>query len=285
MTVDENRGSESRTFEADVGKLLNLIVHSVYSDRDVFIRELISNAADACEKLRYEAIASPALLGADPALRTTITIDAEKRPYRWGQRHRDEPRRVGPGARNDRAFRDQGVHGANGSRPGWRRGDAHRPVWRFSFTWGYPSDGGGRRSRRRGRSQSPDALLEASKAEAADVLHADGYIFATPENLAAMAGIMKDFFDRTYYAALERIRGRPYAIMVCAGSDGQSAVRQIERIATGWRLRLIADPIIICTHAQTPEAIFAPKLISPQDLSRCEELGAALAAGLTLGIF
>ncbi len=128
-------------------------------------------------------------------------------------------------------------------------------------------------------------LLEASKAESADVLQADGYIFATPENLAAMAGIMKDFFDRTYYPALDRINGRPYAIMVCAGSDGQSAVRQIERIATGWRLRPIADPIIVCTHAQTPEAIFAPKTIPPQDINRCEELGAALAVGLALGIF
>ena len=128
-------------------------------------------------------------------------------------------------------------------------------------------------------------LLDASKAEAADVLQADGYIFATPENLAAMAGMMKDFFDRTYYAALDRIRGRPYAIMVCAGSDGQNAVRQIERIATGWRLRPIADPIIVCTHAQTPEAIFAAKTIPPQDIGRCEELGAALAAGLALGIF
>ena len=128
-------------------------------------------------------------------------------------------------------------------------------------------------------------LLEASKAEFADVLQADGYIFATPENLAAMAGIMKDFFDRTYYPALDRINGRPYAIMVCAGSDGQSAVRQIERIATGWRLRPIADPIIVCTHAQTPEAIFAPKTIPPQDINRCEELGAALAVGLALGIF
>jgi multimeric flavodoxin WrbA len=128
-------------------------------------------------------------------------------------------------------------------------------------------------------------LLEAPKAGAADLLHGDGYIFATPENLASMAGIMKDFFDRTYYAVLDQIGGRPYAIMVCAGSDGQSAVRQIERIATGWRLRAIADPIIICTHSQTPEAIFAPKVIAAQDLSRCEELGAALAAGLTLGIF
>ncbi|MEZ5788108.1 MAG: NAD(P)H-dependent oxidoreductase [Xanthobacteraceae bacterium] len=128
-------------------------------------------------------------------------------------------------------------------------------------------------------------LLEASNAEATDILQADGYIFATPENLAAMAGIMKDFFDRTYYAALDRINGRPYAIMVCAGSDGQNAVRQIERIATGWRLRLIADPIIVCTHAQTPDAIFAAKSIPSGDLGRCEELGAALGAGLTLGIF
>ncbi len=58
--------------------MLNLIVHSVYSEKDVFIRELISNAADACEKLRYEAIANPALLGNDPALRITIIIDADK---------------------------------------------------------------------------------------------------------------------------------------------------------------------------------------------------------------
>jgi molecular chaperone HtpG len=77
MTVDEIR-HESRAFEADVAKLLNLIVHSVYSEKDVFTRELISNAADACEKLRYEAIANPALLGNDPALRITIIIDADK---------------------------------------------------------------------------------------------------------------------------------------------------------------------------------------------------------------
>ena len=79
MTVVDETQQESRAFEADVAKLLNLIVHSVYSDRDVFIRELISNAADACEKLRYEAIANPALLGEDPALRITITIGDEQR--------------------------------------------------------------------------------------------------------------------------------------------------------------------------------------------------------------
>ena len=128
-------------------------------------------------------------------------------------------------------------------------------------------------------------LLPAVKAQPADVLAADGYMFAAPEMLAAVSGVMKDFFDRTYYPALERINGRPYAILICAGSDGQNAARQIARIATGWRLRAVADPMIVCTHAQTPEAIFAPKVIGSDDLSRCEELGAALAAGLAMGIF
>ena len=97
---------------------------------------------------------------------------------------------------------------------------------------------------------------------------------------------MKDFFDRSYYAALDRINGRPYATLICAGSDGENAARQIARIATGWRLRAIADPLIVCTHAQTPEAILAPKqIVLPRDLDRCGEIGATLAAGLAAGIF
>ena len=79
MTVIDETRHESRAFEADVAKLLNLIVHSVYSDKEVFVRELISNAADACEKLRYEAIASPDLLGDDPTLRITLLIDADNK--------------------------------------------------------------------------------------------------------------------------------------------------------------------------------------------------------------
>jgi molecular chaperone HtpG len=70
---------ETHAFEADVAKLLHLMVHSVYSDKNVFLRELISNAADACEKLRYEGIAAPALLGEDAALRIMVTLDAEQR--------------------------------------------------------------------------------------------------------------------------------------------------------------------------------------------------------------
>jgi multimeric flavodoxin WrbA len=129
------------------------------------------------------------------------------------------------------------------------------------------------------------SLLRAADAGAADVLSAGGFIFATPENLAAVSGQMKDFFDRTYYAALDRINGRPYATMICAGSDGRNAAQQIERIATGWRLTPIADPIIVCTHAQTPEEILAPKQIPERELKSCEELGASLASGMALGIF
>ena len=79
MTVVDETQQESRAFEADVAKLLHLMVHSVYSDKDVFLRELISNAADACERLRYEAIADPGLLGDDPTCRITLTVDADKR--------------------------------------------------------------------------------------------------------------------------------------------------------------------------------------------------------------
>jgi flavodoxin len=128
-------------------------------------------------------------------------------------------------------------------------------------------------------------LLHAPVAGPADVLAADGYLFATPENLASMSGLLKDFFDRTYYAALDRVNGRPYASLICAGSDGSGAARQIERIATGWRMKRVAEPLIVCTHAQTPEAILQAKIIDPADLARCIELGAAMAGGLALGVF
>jgi molecular chaperone HtpG len=84
MTMAEEKESGSRPsqalpFQADVAKLLQLMVHSVYADKSVFLRELISNAADACERLRYDAIADPALLGDDPKPRITVAIDADQR--------------------------------------------------------------------------------------------------------------------------------------------------------------------------------------------------------------
>lgn len=100
-----------------------------------------------------------------------------------------------------------------------------------------------------------------------------------------MSGVMKAFFDRAYYPLLGKIEGRPYAMMICAGSDGENAARQMARIVQGWRMKPVAEPLIICTHAQTPEAILAPKRLTPDDKARCQALGATLAAGLSLGIF
>jgi len=96
---------------------------------------------------------------------------------------------------------------------------------------------------------------------------------------------MKDFFDRSYYPVLGRVNGRPYGLLICAGSDGANASRQATRIATGWRLRAVAEPLIICMHAQMPEAILAPKVIVANDLEKCRTLGATLAAGLSMGLF
>ena len=128
-------------------------------------------------------------------------------------------------------------------------------------------------------------LLPATQAQVGDVLAAHGYLFACPENLASMSGQMKEFFDRCYYPVLGQANGRPYAAMICAGSDGAGALRQLERIATGWRLKQVAPGLIVCTHAQTPERILAPKTTEPPDLARCAELGAGLAAGLGAGVF
>jgi hypothetical protein len=117
------------------------------------------------------------------------------------------------------------------------------------------------------------------------VLAADALLFATPECLGSMAGPMKAFFDRCYYPALDALSGRPYAAIVCAGSDGLGTVRQIERIATGWRLVRAAEPLRVITGSQSTEAILAPKAIGPTDLERAATLGGTLAAGLALGLW
>jgi flavodoxin len=159
---------------------------------------------------------------------------------------------------------------------------------RFLIVWHSGTGGSAAMSRAaaEGAADEGEVILKhAAEATPGDLLTADGYLFVCPENLASMAGVMKDFFDRTYYSALGQIEGRPYATMICAGSDGEGAALQIARIALGWRLKAIADPLTICTHAQTPEAILAPKIIAEADLTRCRELGATMGAGLAIGIF
>lgn len=128
-------------------------------------------------------------------------------------------------------------------------------------------------------------ILHADDVNDTDMLGALGYIFVFPERLAAISGPMKSFFDRNYYPCLGQIEARPYAMMICAGSDGENALRQGMRICQGWRLKPVQKAIIIKTYAQTNEEILAPKTISKGDLQKCYDLGALLTNGLSMGIF
>lgn len=129
------------------------------------------------------------------------------------------------------------------------------------------------------------ARVAASKVTPDLLMAASGYLFVGPENLAALSGAMKEMFDRCYYPCLGRLEGRPYATIICAGSDGENAQRQLDRIATGWRLKRVADPMIVNVGAETPQAILAPKTIPAARLAEARDLGAALAEGLAAGIF
>lgn len=134
--------------------------------------------------------------------------------------------------------------------------------------------------------QADDLRVELRRAADVDVdalLASQGYLFCGPENLASLSGEMKEFFDRNYYAVLDRIQGLPYAAMISAGSDGAGAARQVERICTGWRLAAVAPAVIVNLGAQTAEQILAPKTVAPSDLARCEELGGLLAGVMLMG--
>lgn len=115
--------------------------------------------------------------------------------------------------------------------------------------------------------------VRALEAGIDDLLGADAVLFGTPENFGTMSGGLKDFFDRTFYPAQGRVDGKPYAIFVVAGNDGTGAVSSIERIARGYPLREVAEPIVVRGEP------------GDDDVLRCEELGQALAAGLALGIY
>lgn len=106
-----------------------------------------------------------------------------------------------------------------------------------------------------------------------DLLGCQGLLLGTPENFGTMSGALKDFFDRTYYPAEGKTVALPYAVFISAGNDGRGTVTQIERIATGYGWKRVAEPLIV------------RKTITPADLNAASELGAALAAGLALGIF
>jgi multimeric flavodoxin WrbA len=128
-------------------------------------------------------------------------------------------------------------------------------------------------------------LLEAQYVQPEHLLSASGYVFIAPEMLGSLSGVMKDFFDRTFYQVLDELNGRPYAAVICAGSDGQGAVRQLEKIATGWRLKKVAESKIVLTHAQTKEKILQPKTLNQSALDQSEELGTFFGNALALSVF
>lgn len=116
-------------------------------------------------------------------------------------------------------------------------------------------------------------MKRAGDATLDDLLACHGLVVGTPENFGYMAGMVKDFFDRTYYPAEGKTVGLPYALFVSAGNDGSGAKREIERIAAGYGWKRVAEPLI------------ARKEITDADLAACEALGEAMASGIALGIF
>lgn len=105
-----------------------------------------------------------------------------------------------------------------------------------------------------------------------DILSADAIILGTTENLGYMAGLVKDVFDRCYYACLDKTEGLPFAFYIRAGHDGTGTQRGIESITTGLRWRLIQEPLICRGDFQSGF------------IEQCEELGLSVAASLEAGI-
>ncbi|NNL56842.1 MAG: flavodoxin [Pseudomonadales bacterium] len=111
----------------------------------------------------------------------------------------------------------------------------------------------------------------AFEAGLADLLVADAVLFGSPENFGYMSGALKDFFDRTYYPAQPKQLGLPYALFISAGNDGSGAVREIDRILTGYPMRKVAEPLIV--HGDPSDAA----------LAQCADLGQAIAAAVAMG--
>lgn len=116
-------------------------------------------------------------------------------------------------------------------------------------------------------------LKKAGDAVLSDLLQCDAIAIGSPEYFGTMAGMIKDFFDRTFEVAQEQTVGLPFVLFVCAGNDGCGAIMQIERIAAGYKWRKALEHIRIVG------------LPTEADFHSLEELGHTLAAGVEMGIF
>ena len=115
-------------------------------------------------------------------------------------------------------------------------------------------------------------VLPALQAGIDDLLTCHAIVLATPENFGYMAGVLKDFLDRTFYPAQGKVEGLPYAVIISAGNDGQGALSAIRRIASGYPLREALPPLLVKGE------------VTPQALEEAAELGATLAAALSIGV-
>jgi multimeric flavodoxin WrbA len=106
-----------------------------------------------------------------------------------------------------------------------------------------------------------------------DVRACDAIVLGTPENFGYMSGALKDFFERVYYPLLDETPGLPYALFVKASTDGDGAVRSVERIVAGLRWKLVLPPIVVVGD------------LEPAHLEQCQELGATVAASLEAGLY
>ena len=116
-------------------------------------------------------------------------------------------------------------------------------------------------------------LKKAADATLEDLLSADGLAVGTPENFGYMSGMVKDFFDRTYPDAQERVFRKPFVVFISAGNDGTGALRAIERIALGYKFKTVFQPVI------------AKGEITKEIMEQCIELGATIAGGCQMGIY
>lgn len=116
-------------------------------------------------------------------------------------------------------------------------------------------------------------LKRASDTTTEDLLTADGLAVGTPENFGYMSGMIKDFFDRTYVAAQDKVFRKPYVVFISAGNDGTGALNAIERIALGFKLKKVYPPV------------FCKGPVTQDILDQCRELGATLAGGCQMGIY
>ena len=116
-------------------------------------------------------------------------------------------------------------------------------------------------------------LKKAADATLDDLLTADGLALGTPENFGYMSGMVKDYFDRTYYGAQEKVFRKPFVVFISAGNDGTGALRAIERIALGYKFKTVYQPVI------------AKGVITEEIINQCHELGATIAGGCQMDIY